>query len=254
MNETWWVDESELDDDQQRVIGLGRDGSHLIIGPPGSGKTNLLLLRANYLCLADKPNVMILVFTRTLREFIASGASRYSFSPEKVQTYNSWAIRLLSEHGFNLRRFDDFEEERQFLLSSLQDLINQERITDDYYDAILLDEAHDYLVEEIEVIKKFSKNLFAVVDARQQIYRRDSQSIEFLKSITETIELKYHYRNGLMICRLADNIMRGKQLYSPLEPTSNYDETARPSSVRHFRCSIHTDINACAWRQCQGYR
>ena len=31
MNETWWVEESELDDDQKKVIGLGRDGSHLII-------------------------------------------------------------------------------------------------------------------------------------------------------------------------------------------------------------------------------
>lgn len=240
MNETWWAEESELDHDQKEVIGLGPDGSHLIIGPPGSGKTNLLLLRANYLSISGRPNVMVLVFTRPLREFIAAGAARYSFSPEKVQTYNAWASRLLAEHGIKVERSKKFEEMRENLLHLLKRLVEQEQITDQYYDAILLDEAHDYLVEEIKVIQRFSKNLFAVADYRQQIYRRNSESVEFLRSSTQTIELRYHYRTGLKICRLADLIMRGKNLYAPLEPTSHYDETSHPSSVKHFRCStIH---------------
>src|SRR4030042_3177433 len=88
MNETWWVNESDLDDDQKRVIALGPDGRHLITGPPGSGKTNMLILRANYLSASGRPNLLILVFTRTLREFLVSGASRYSFPRDKVQTYN----------------------------------------------------------------------------------------------------------------------------------------------------------------------
>jgi hypothetical protein len=45
----WWIGESELDDDQKAVIGLSAEGSHLVLGPPGSGKTNILLLRAKYL-------------------------------------------------------------------------------------------------------------------------------------------------------------------------------------------------------------
>ncbi len=235
MNETWWVEESDLDDDQKEVIGLGPDGSHLVIGPPGSGKTNLLLLRANYLSISGRPNVKVLVFTRPLREFIASGAARYSFSPEKVQTYNAWATRLLAEHGIEVERSNKFEEMQENLLDQLKRLVEQEQITDEYYDAILLDEAHDYLVEEIKVIRRFSKNLFAVADSRQQIYRRDSKAVEFLRSSTQTIELRYHYRVGIKICRLADLIMKGKSLYAPLEPTSHYDETSRPSSVKHFR-------------------
>ena len=116
MNETWWVEETDLDEDQRKVIGLARDGSHMIIGPPGSGKTNLLLLRANYLCKSDKPNVLILVFTRALREFIAAGAEKYLFSPSKIQTYNGWAIRLLAEHGVEIKKFGDFNEERNYLI------------------------------------------------------------------------------------------------------------------------------------------
>ncbi len=51
MEETWWVEEGQLDDDQRKVAELKSKGSYLIKGPPGSGKTNLLLLRAKYLTL-----------------------------------------------------------------------------------------------------------------------------------------------------------------------------------------------------------
>ncbi len=237
MNEAWWVDEADLDEDQRKIISLGPEGSHTVIGPPGSGKTNSLLLRANYICKAGKPNVLILVFTRPLKEFISAGASRYLFSPQKIKTYHGWAYQILSENGIEIKKHTKFEQERQFLLEQLQQLVEAEKITHDYYDVILLDEAHDYLVPEIEVLKKFTNNIFAVADNRQQIYRKGTETVDYLGKITDTIELKYHYRNGLHICRLADNIMKGKKQHAPLEPTSQYDEKSRPSSVKHFRCS-----------------
>jgi len=36
MDDTWWVDKTELDEDQKKVLGLGLDGKHLILGPPGA--------------------------------------------------------------------------------------------------------------------------------------------------------------------------------------------------------------------------
>ena len=68
MNETWWVDPSDLDDKQLEVLTEGPDSSLLILGPPGSGKTNILVLRANYV-RSVAPRMLFLTFTRTLAEF-----------------------------------------------------------------------------------------------------------------------------------------------------------------------------------------
>ena len=46
MNKSWWKSKDELDNDQKAFIRLAPQGKHLLVGPPGSGKTNLLLLRA----------------------------------------------------------------------------------------------------------------------------------------------------------------------------------------------------------------
>lgn len=48
MSSTWWVGEEELLPEQEDVLSIDLDKSILVSGPPGSGKTNLLLLRANH--------------------------------------------------------------------------------------------------------------------------------------------------------------------------------------------------------------
>jgi superfamily I DNA and RNA helicase len=99
MNDTWWVQPDQLDPDQKQVIALPIDSDHLITGPPGSGKTNLLLLKASQMVSSGKPNVLILVFTRTLREFVAAGVNNYTFSPDKIKTFAGWMLGLFHEDG-----------------------------------------------------------------------------------------------------------------------------------------------------------
>jgi superfamily I DNA/RNA helicase len=76
MNETWWVAQEQLNEAQATILALSLDKSYLVLGPPGSGKTNLLLLRANYAYLAGQQAISIVVFTRTLQEFLRAGANQ----------------------------------------------------------------------------------------------------------------------------------------------------------------------------------
>jgi superfamily I DNA and RNA helicase len=127
MNETWWVDPSQLDDDQKQVVALPPDRDHLITGPPGSGKTNLLLLKATEIVRMGKPNVLILVFTRTLREFVASGVSHYAFGAEKIKTFAGWTSQFLREEGVEPETDANFEAQRKKQVRQLTEVVSRRK-------------------------------------------------------------------------------------------------------------------------------
>jgi superfamily I DNA/RNA helicase len=230
LETTWWTNPEDLDPDQQEVVSLDIDGNHLVLGPPGSGKTNLLILRAAHLYSAGLRNIAVLTFGRVLREFLVAGADNYTFPANRVQTYVRWAIELLAENGIRLDGQKPFNQLRPILLDNLQKLANKAS-PENRLDCILLGESQDYTIEEINVMRQFSERLFAVGDDRQRIYEPVG-SIEALKLIIPSAKtLKYHYRNGIKICRVADGIRGLLDCPDGLEATSNYDETAYPSTV-----------------------
>lgn len=229
MNQTWWVSKKELDQDQQDVIKLPLGGSHLILGPPGSGKSNLLLLRASYQAAAGEPNIAIVVFTRTLKEFIASGAKNYAFSAQKVFTSAGLFRRILFDQGLKAPQLAGFDEQRDAVLGMMKKLVASKSVVGTFA-AVYLDEAQDYLPGEVEVFAALGKTIFAVADSRQKITTQ-ANPLEALKAMGATVQtLKYHYRNGRQISRLAD-ALRKDATYPPMVDTCQYDERARPATV-----------------------
>ena len=112
MSGEWWVDQSDLDDDQRNIITLPLDDSILVTGPPGSGKTNLLLLRANNHYLTGQRNIVVVTFTRSLREFIAHGATQYDFPASKIMTCRAWQLDFLRQYGRYVKQSENFETDR----------------------------------------------------------------------------------------------------------------------------------------------
>ena len=244
MNETWWVSEGQMDDDQRRVVSLPLDQGQLVVGPPGSGKTNLLVLRAKYMSLARRPNFQLVVFTRALREFIAAGASEYDVSAAKIVTSHQFFTNVLYQYGISAPSSDGFSEQRKLLVERVAGLV-QEQGLQNLYDGILLDEAHDYLPEEIELFGKLGSTLFAVADRRQKIYSGEDP-FSVLESVVDgKVELTHHYRNGLNICKFADQIGRDREGFQPIANSCNYNERERPSSVGYERCdSLDQEIDS----------
>lgn len=233
METSWWTDPKHLDDDQKKVVALSTAEDHVVVGPPGCGKTNLLLLRASYLYKKGSSNIIILSFGRVLREFLATGAEHYPFSSNKIQTYVRWAAELLRANGLEFEEAPNFEETRNKLFEALT-LVAAEKKLENVHDVILIDEAQDYSAEEIELIAGFAERVFAVGDKNQQISDHKGALDKLEVFGAKRTALTSHYRNGLKICRVADGIKNLIDRPDGLEATSNYDETTFPSTVDVF--------------------
>jgi len=233
MEASWWKNIGELDDDQKKAIALGEDEDHLIVGPPGCGKTNLLLLRASYLHAKGVSNIKVLAFGRVLREFITAGTEHYPFAADKVQTFVRWAYELLAANGIKVEDDGDFDQIRAALFEGLRTIASK-GTPENIFDVILLDEAQDYSAEEAAIIRSFGARLFAVGDNNQRITEKSGALKKFEEMGATRTELRHHYRNGIKICRVADGIKNLLDDKTGMEATSNYDEANYPSTVDVF--------------------
>ena len=159
MTDTWWVKQGQLDKHQKNVFTLSIKDDHLVKGPPGSGKTNLLLLRGKQLIGSNIPDVVVVVHTRTLQEFIRSGAPNYGIPATKIVTFRKLATDLLYRVGASVTLPADFDKSRDVLVDALQAQIDADRIQQEYA-CVLVDEAQDFLPGEMDVLRSLGERFF----------------------------------------------------------------------------------------------
>lgn len=236
MNKSWWRSKDELDEDQKAFIRLPPHGRYSLIGPPGSGKTNLLLLRAQFLAGMGEQNVLIVTYSKALADFIRSGIGAAGLiSPDQVKTYHSWALSHILENlgQMVLSKEEEFSEEtRPKILEKIREA-NTKLPTTKLYSAIFVDEAQDLTVDELGALLGLSDNIAICGDARQGIYGKDGLSaVEVLGLQPHT--LRRHFRIGQKIARVADRLMPPEDASDSLEATSNYDLKAQGVSSAYM--------------------
>lgn len=173
MEGSWWRDQKELDDEQLKVIDLSEDGKYMLIGPPGCGKTNLLLLRAKYFYGKGLKNLLFVTYTKELAAFIRTGIGNKGFLPEHVvSTYHSWAARYVRDHLGHaaLGTSKEFTEDSRARLIELVGQATDLAVTEKQYDMILVDEAQDLSMEEIRHLMRLTDRIVVAGDRRQGIY------------------------------------------------------------------------------------
>lgn len=251
----WWARREQLDEHQVRLIeDLPLYGRHLVLGPPGSGKTNVLLRRAQFVRSQDAPNVMVLTFTRALAEFIKTGCvdqqGREIFPLSLVSTLEAWLRDLYEQHHADLptrpANPNDLSGWKRALAGGALEFAAQGRLPK--YDALFVDEVQDLLPEEVQLLGLWSDNLFFVGDDRQRIYDGTSNGLASVLGLVPEENrrlLPFHYRLAPELCRVADRIMQSAGGDS-LAARSHYNGPKPGRVAVHGPLSRDEQLRRCA--------
>jgi hypothetical protein len=194
-----------FDQHQEQVARTLGEGHRIFAGVAGSGKTILLLHRARMLAGPDK-RVLVLCFNRVLGNRLA-GQLRETAPTVEVFSFHAWARELTRLPTSVGEPFEVYERRLVTTLARTLELLP----TASRYDAILIDEAHDFEPEWFRLVVSALKDrengsLFLAVDGAQSLYGR-ARTFTW-KSVGihaqgRTQRLTVNYRNTREILQLA---------------------------------------------------
>jgi Nuclease-related domain/AAA domain len=163
-----------LDRRQEQVARSLGEGHRVFFGIAGSGKTVLLLARAKLIAGQDaSKRVLVLCYNRSLAAYLdAQVAGDPGFRNVEVRTFHSWASRKTGLRSRGNEPFESYEKRLVGALLSANGWSEAER-----YDAILIDEAHDFDPDWFRCCTKAlrdpqSSDLVIAVDGAQSLYGR----------------------------------------------------------------------------------
>lgn len=236
MSKIWWVKQDQLNDSQLEVIAIaGKGRGFVLTGPPGSGKTNLLMLVCAAMKTRGFDNAKVIVFTTALREFISAGLATYKLDADVVETLSKAARSIAREHGDKLPVDVNFLTLQTAWRNCFTSYTAPQSRVQRIYDALLIDESQDFNREEVAVMFGSSGYTVFSIDINQSTYERTDAKHPVLSLQEESNlplhSLTVHYRVGRRICRFADLLMEGRLGYQNMEENSMYKEKDRPSLI-----------------------
>lgn len=236
MEGSWWKSRSELSEEQEAIIVLPIDGKYVVTGPPGCGKTNLLVLRAAYMTKAGLTNLKILTFGKILNRFILTGVVGKGLDPNQVEGYIRWSRRLATDQDSSnhekFREIVGLEQSRRAIVAECKKIQGQLGSGAKIHQTILVDEVQDLFSDELDVIIGASDRVMLAGDIKQKVYQGGNALHHAVAQLGFTVQqLNTHYRMGHAIAKIADRISEPNHPSESLLATCNYAESKMQSSA-----------------------
>jgi hypothetical protein len=203
-----------MDLQQEQVARSLGEGHRVIHGVAGSGKTMILVFRAQHLAAAaraDRP-ILILCYNRALAGRIeAVLRSRGVDERVQVRTFHSWCEDLVRSYQINVpveRRASDYFD---VLARTVARAVDTNLVPAGQYTALLIDEAHDFEEAWLRVAARMvspeTNSLLVLYDDAQSIYQKQRRQFSFssvgIDARGRTSILKLNYRNTAEVLALA---------------------------------------------------
>ena len=238
----WMVKESELDDDQIKVLNATNDKSCIVSGCAGSGKSILALIKAQRIQREKGDDYQIIVYTKALCRYMEAGREELNLKNE-FSFHQEWKYRRMPKTYANGQTYMVYERGDNGKLIPKNPLP-----TSDY---IIVDEIQDFSKEEIlEFVNASRKNFFFFGDTAQSIYDglKSTMKVEDINYMltqeqrAKSFELFRNYRLPKTVAKVVQYI--GIDLDGFDLDTYKSQETAVPRFIRYD--SLDSQVNSIA--------
>jgi Nuclease-related domain/UvrD-like helicase C-terminal domain/AAA domain len=238
-----------MDLPQEQIARRLGSGHRVVHGVAGSGKTVVLVLRAQMLATtatADHP-VLVLCYNRALADRLdAQIRQRPVGDRVQVRTFHRWCQELARQHGIDLPAEPGSDAFYADLPRAVAQAVADGRIPAGGYSAVLVDEAHDFdddwLRTAAAMVSPDTRSLLVLYDDAQSIYQKTRRRFSFasvgIQAQGRTSVLRVNYRNTAEVLALALACTRGSLLpdrpFAPPRPDDDAVPTVTPAtSGRH---------------------
>jgi superfamily I DNA/RNA helicase len=203
-----------MDLQQEQVARTLGEGHRVIHGAAGSGKTMILIYRAQHLALAARPDqpVLVLCFNRALADRIDAQLRQRGVDERvQVRTFHSWCHDVVSSYQLHVPPTSNQDERMQALVQGVERALETGFVPAGQYTALLVDEAHDFddawLRMAVRLVNPASNSLLVLYDDAQSIYQKKRRKFNFasvgIEARGRTSILKMNYRNTAEVLALA---------------------------------------------------
>lgn len=213
-----------MDLQQEQIARTLGEGHRVIHGPAGSGKTMILIFRAQQLAAAARPEqpVLVLCYNRALAERIDFVLRERGVSEQAVvvRTFHAWCHDMVRSYqldvgdaGADARGTAYFEA----LAATVSRSVETGLVPGGQYSALLIDEAHDFedawLRMATRLVSPATQSLLVLYDDAQSIYQKSRRSFSFarlgIQARGRTSVMRLNYRSTAEILALALRCAQG---------------------------------------------
>ncbi|WP_144730752.1 DEAD/DEAH box helicase [Extensimonas perlucida] len=229
-----------MDLQQEQVARTLGEGHRVIHGPAGSGKTMILIFRAQQLAAAaalERP-ILVLCFNRTLAQRIeASLRQRGVDERVQVRTFHGWCQDMVRSYQLDVPQHLSGDAYFAALAETVERAVARGLVPGGQYLALLIDEAHDFedawLRVAARMVDPATNALLVLYDDAQSIYQKKRRKFNFasvgIQAQGRTSILKLNYRNTAEVLALAMHCAQG--LLAERPATDDQMQAVQPASA-----------------------